>query len=219
MSTARFVVCAAVALVTMSTAAASSRNGESRDRAVSAAVDALDRCVQDRFIRTDKGFGMSRIATAVHNVTRFIPADDSERNAVRELETRSVRLVMYLASRQKPRTNPLGLSTIPELLQGPILVNPAPVAVRTTNTITPLEDLPDEADLTVEAAASFAAFAESDSREFDLGRWQFVARPVRASAATCLGCHNPKSNVPTPFRPGDAIGAMLYGYQTPAQRP
>ena len=212
-----FVAGVAVALGTMTAGMASSRTGESGDRAVRAAVDALDRCVQDRFIRTDKGFGMSRIATAMHNISRFIPVDESERNVAREFEAMDVRVVMYLASRQKPRTSPLGFPAIPSLIQGPILVNPARFEAHADPRVP--TTLPNEADLKAQASASFTAFAESDSREFDLGRWRFVARPVRASAETCLRCHNPGSSVEEPFRLGDPIGAVLYGYQTATQRP
>src|SRR5262245_27657457 len=43
-----------------------------------AAIDALDRCVQERFVRIDKGFGISRISQAMHNTRQFVPTNDVE---------------------------------------------------------------------------------------------------------------------------------------------
>jgi hypothetical protein len=144
---------------------------------------------------------------------------------------------MYLASWQRPRTGP-GSDAIPPLIQGPVLVNPAPHVVRMTPYGAPfevdvnprlLQDLPNEAALAAQASASLTAFAETNSREFEVGGWRFVARPVRASAVTCLACHNRQpaivaasrtsDTVDKVFRLGDALGAVLYGYHTSTQLP
>jgi hypothetical protein len=67
--------------------------------------------------------------------------------------------------------------------------------------------------------------AGSESREFDIAGWSFVARPVGASASACLACHNNRhangaagpsvdGTTEEPFRLGDPLGAVLYGYQS-----
>jgi hypothetical protein len=232
-----FLILAGFAAVTalgtsMSASPVSRRHVESDVRAANAVIDALDRCVQDRFIRIDKGFGLSRVAIAMHNIHLFIPVNDAERGVVRELDAMRARVVMYLASWQRPRTGP-GSDAIPPLIQGPVLVNPAPHVVRMTPYGAPFEvdvnprllrELPNETALTAQASASLMAFADASSREFEVGGWRFVARPVRASAETCLACHNRQPSTIAAsrtsdtaakvFRLGDPLGAVLYGYQT-----
>ena len=65
-------------------------------------------------------------------------------------------------------------------------------------------------------------FEQTSSYDFTAGGWTFVARPVRASEASCLQCHEAdgttrtfpsRDHVPT-LRVGDALGALLYGYKS-----
>jgi hypothetical protein len=206
---------------------------EEHSRAAAAkAIDALDRCVQDRFVRIDKGFGMSRVSVAMHNTRLFVPVNESESRAIRDFETLGMRVVMYVASRQRPRYGPLGAAANPPLIQGPVLVSPTPQVVTRTAGDAPLEahtdpqslnDLPNEADVRAQGVQSLKA-SDSESRDFEIGRWSFVARPVRASASACLNCHNNGRTNPSavppvdrtadePFRLGDPLGAVLYGYR------
>jgi len=86
-----------------------------------------------------------------------------------------------------------------------------------------LNDLPNDADVRAQGLLVLNAPAASESWQFAIGRWSFVARPVRASAAACLNCHNRPASTGSPsvdgsadepFRLGDPIGAVLYGYQS-----
>jgi hypothetical protein len=119
------------------------------------------------------------------------------------------------------------------LVQGPVFVRPTPPVVTRTPAGAPLEvrtdpqflnGLPDAADLSVLGVQTLNESGVSASRANQIGEWSFVARPVRASASACLNCHNyrpasaagPSVDGSTDelFRPGDPIGAVLYGYQS-----
>jgi hypothetical protein len=215
-------------------------DGEEHSRAAAAkAIDALDQCVQDRFVRIDKGFGLSRISMAMHNTRHFVPTNDVESGAVGDLEALGLRVVMYVASPQRPRFGPHGGVANPPLIQGPVFVSPTPQVVTRNAGGAPIEvradpqvlnDLPNDADVGAQGRLLLSAPAAAESRQFAIGRWSFVARPVRATASACLNCHNyrPESvaagrsvdgSVDEPFRLGDPLGAVLYGYQKGAGVP
>jgi len=211
---------------------ATPRRGEHSRAAAAKAIDALDRCVQERFVRIEKGFGISRISTAMHNTRQFVPTNDVENRAVGDFEALGLRVVMYVASRQLPRFGPLG-DAIPPAIQGPVFVSPiphvltrnpsgAPMEVRADSQL--LNDLPNDADVRTQGLLFLRAPAAAESWQFAIGRWSFVARPVRASESACLNCHNYRpagtaspsvgDSTDGPFRMGDPIGAVLYGYQS-----
>jgi hypothetical protein len=212
---------------------ASAPRREEHSRAAAAkAIDALDRCVQERFIRIDNGFGLSRISTAMHNTRHFVPTNDVESRAVGDFEALGLRVVMYVASRQRPRSGPNG-AAIPPVIQGPVFVSPTPQVLTRNAGGAPMEvradpqllnDLPNDDDVRAQGLLLLSAPAAAESWQFAIGRWSFVARAVRASASACLKCHNyrPASvaagrsvdgSVDEPFRLGDPLGAVLYGYQ------
>src|SRR5688572_17242142 len=111
-------------LVSMSAAAPS---GMSDDPPVPyRAMDDLDRAVQHRFVVPGRGFGFSRIATTAHNIHHFVPRDESEETVMDRLEAEGIQVLMYLASRQRPRMLHGGPGRIPPVLQGPVFVYPAP---------------------------------------------------------------------------------------------
>jgi hypothetical protein len=206
---------------------------EEHSRAAAAkAIDALDRCVQDRFIRIDKGFGMSRVSIAMHNTRFFVPVNESESRIVRDFETLGIRVILYVVSRQRPRFGPSGPSVIPPPVQGPVLVSPTPPVVTRSQAGAPVEvrtdpqflkDLPDAVDLRTQSVQALNESGVSESQGFEIGDWSFVARPVRASAPACLTCHNSRgmngdahssaAETPDAFRLGDPLGAVLYAYQ------
>jgi hypothetical protein len=228
---------AVVAFSTNPGATAPRREEHSR-AAAAKAIDALDRCVQDRFVRIDKGFGMSRVSLAMHNTRVFVPVNESESRVVRDFETLGMRVILYVVSRQQPRFGPFGASGIPPLVQGPVLVSPTPQVVTRSPAGAPLEvrtdrqflhGLPDAADLRAQGVQALNEPGVSDSRAFEIGEWSFVARPVRASAPACLSCHNSRGangdarssadEARDAFRLGDPLGAVLYGYQMVAGIP
>jgi hypothetical protein len=85
-----------------------------------------------------------------------------------------------------------------------------------------LNDLPNDAEVKAQGLL-LREPAAAESWQFAIGRWSFVARPVRASASACLNCHNYRpalvagrsvaGSEEEPFRLGDPLGAVLYGYQ------
>ena len=208
------------------------RREEHSGAAAAKAIDALDRCVQERFIRIDESFGLSRISMAMHNTRHFVPTNDVESRAVGDFEALGLRVVMYVASRQRPRFVPTGGAAIPPVIQGPVFVSPTPqVLMRNTGGV-PIEvradpqllnDLPNDAEVRAQGLL-LREPAGAESWQFAIGRWSFVARPVRASASACLNCHNYRhesvaagrsvdGSEEEPFRLGDPLGAVLYGYQ------
>ena len=93
----------------------------------------------------------------------------------------------------------------------------APFEVRTDPQF--LNALPDAADLSAKGVQALNASGVSESRTFEIGEWSFVARPVRASAPACVGCHNSRDTngnarssadeTPDGFRLGDPLGARV----------
>lgn len=62
------------------------------------------------------------------------------------------------------------------------------------------------------------AFETSESHDFTQSGWNFTARPVRASGAACLECHEHDEarrwTVPNDaVKLGDALGVVVYGYR------
>jgi hypothetical protein len=67
------------------------------------------------------------------------------------------------------------------------------------------------------------AFEVNDSYQFSQGSWQFIARPVRASEQSCLGCHlhdttrlmafDAKEEKGKRLQIGDPLGVLLYAYR------
>src|SRR5262245_13620675 len=227
------VIASVVAAFSTNPGATTPRREEHSRAAAAKAIDALDRCVQERFVRIDKGFGLSRISEAMHNTRQFVPTNDVESHAVGDFEALGLRVVTYVASRQLPRFGPLGGRAIPPVIQGPVFVSltphvltrnlgGAPREVRADPQV--MNDLPNDADVRAQGLLVLNAPAAAESSQFAIGRWSFVARPVRASASACLHCHNYRpanaagssvgESVEGPFRMGDPIGAVLYGYQS-----
>ena len=214
------------------------------------ALDSLDRCIQERFATTGKALGFSRVAITVHKAHLFVPENESEADAVRRFGDARAQVVMYLASRRRPRRGPHGgPADPPPPVQGPVYVHPVPSDRRQLlpdgaerlmlfgGAIAPLQKeqvgpaLPDGLRLNERAVESLAALWQRDSAAFELEGWKFVARPVRATAQTCLSCHNWRPRSATAarmavgegaeelFRLGDPIGAVLYGYRPQPNEP
>ncbi len=187
-------------------------------------IAALNDCLQERFRDVDERLGIRRIITIGETPHRFKPENVRELSAVDELERARLRLVLYLSGRRVLRVKTDALKAEPgslwAFIKGPVLVtsvDPERTAVDDFGGDPP----PAPALLLDESQRALVAFKHADSHDFVVGRWKFVALPVRASEAACLNCHRDEhatmtsSPTPsgTPLRIGDALGAVLYGYQ------
>src|SRR5262245_19802231 len=62
-------------------------------------IDALDKCMQERFSKFDMGFGLGRVAQPMPAIDRFVAETQSEREAISELEKGGWQVAFYLAGR------------------------------------------------------------------------------------------------------------------------
>ncbi|HJR59073.1 MAG TPA: hypothetical protein VJ813_06745 [Vicinamibacterales bacterium] len=176
-------------------------------------IAALDACIQERFKEINERFGMSRVMRIDQTPHAFRPEQASELAAVTALQQANLRVVLYLAGRRvqapKPDTSRWSEAEAWRLIKGPVAITPSPATPGIVTSGVPPAP-PPPLELWDESRRAMQAFTTSDSHEFDVAAWRFVARPVRASSTTCLGCHAGASR---PVRLGDALGAVLYGYQ------
>jgi hypothetical protein len=181
-----------------------------------ALIDGFDDCIQQRFTDVDEGFGFRRIVKPGDTPHRFKPENVREEGAVRGLEGAGLRVVLYLTGRRVLAADGGGAGM---LLESPLIKGPVEVTRAQRE-----GDLrsPSPLDLRGESRRAMIAFERTSSYDFTAGGWTFVARPVRASDASCLRCHEadgsthtfPSSDRVTALRVGDALGALLYGYQS-----
>jgi hypothetical protein len=193
---------------------------------------AFDVCIQQRFKDIDKTLGLRRIIKIGETPHRFKPENAKELTSMSELQNGGFNVALYLASRsvfgEKPEAkkwrqdnqengsaNSGALSKAPfdsrRLIKGPVLI-----------TAKNRDDLPMPVELWEQSRKAMQAFATKDSYEFTLGKWKFLAKPVRASES-CLQCHlrdstrifevNPKYDKAEPLKIGDPLGTVLYAYQ------
>jgi hypothetical protein len=204
-----FILTAFALVHTVALTAADSLGRSPNERASEPALPAilaLDAAIQKRFEKFDGRFGIVRVAVEAH---KFTPENDAEMSSLRELNDAGLRVALYLGSRrllapQQPGTDGDGFDRI----KGPRLITRGPF---------PATPVPQSMD--VEARRAFAAFERQDRHyQFVAGKWNVVARPVRAVDYSCLNCHlstGVSSLRPTAsdLRVGDVIGVVLYAYQ------
>lgn len=170
-------------------------------------ISALNACIQERFKEVDQRFGISRVLRLDATPHLFRPEQAAELDAVAALEQANLRVVLYLASLRvrvpKPDTSGWSPANAWRLIKGPVGVTPA-LAPRQPESDDPHP--PQSLDLWDDSRRALQAFATTDSHEFQSGKWQFIARPIRASEPICLTCHGRASL-------GDPLGVVLYGYQ------
>lgn len=180
-------------------------------------LDALDRAVQKRFHNVI-GFGMARIATE----RRFEPTTVEEKEAVRALKREGYAVGLYLAGRgvlaDEPVENRVAWNRFGggagRAISGPIYVSSSS-----------LKSLPGAVPLWDETRRALESFASGGERhEFTAGPWRVEARPVRASAESCLECHRTRAEFEPKTLPaeakksadlkvGDPLGVLLYAYR------
>jgi hypothetical protein len=171
-------------------------------------LSSLNSCIQARFQEIDLKFGISRVIKPGATPHRFEPGTVREISAVRDLEDAGLRVVLYLTGRQilrdKPQPPALSADAIWEVIKGPVWITPVAAAGSSTSAPPPM-------DLWNDSRRAMLSFAKSESHEFALGSWNFVARPVRAESM-CLNCHREGTAAANTLKVGDPIGVVLYGY-------
>jgi hypothetical protein len=183
----------------------------------------LDRFIQERFKEIDRGFGYRRVVTLNDTPHRFRPENAKEAEVVSNLEQARMQVALYLAGRGVIGTRPAAAQWeryVKKPIQGPALVTAAGQSS---------SEPPAAAELWEHSQKAMEAFRESDEYNFDLGKWKFTARPVRAEQS-CLECHSryaaspllplssegqatTSSLKPKPLRVGDPLGVILYAYE------
>jgi Protein of unknown function (DUF3365) len=191
----------------------------------SAAIDALDECIQERFSKADTMFGFARVVkmtlaedgsliptdSANRGHKHFFQAEtEKERAAINYLERSGLQVGFYLCggSPRPTPTNPEGILVF-DSFRGPVTITP----------IAANRELPDGSKVWNEAKNALRAFKEKDQYEFAVEKWKVAARPIRARES-CLECHRHKASIPSSDAPkgyrrlkaGDVLGIAMYVY-------
>jgi len=179
-------------------------------------VNDLDKVIQLRFL-TAPQLGMRRIGPNPNpHFEHFEPQTEEEKQAVVHLQNGEWKVGIYLMGR-RAYENPTitDLNDEKRLLVQYKLNEPVPV---TTNV--KKRELPDPKRLRDGVDEAFERFRAADTYDFSLGKWAYVARPVRAQES-CMKCHTDKfvtsklSEKRYKYRNrrvGDTIGVLLYAF-------
>jgi hypothetical protein len=186
-------------------------------------IAALNGCIQQRFREINERFGISRVIRIGDTPHTFRPEEVAELEAVTALEQAGLHVVLYLAGRRvqtaKPDTSRWSAADAWRLIKGPVRVTSDGAASTGGAAADPIP--PPPLELWDDSRRALKAFATSDLHEFDRGGWRFIAKPVRASEAACLKCHDQSQELLTRGgvrseapKLGDPLGVVLYGYQS-----
>lgn len=198
-------------------------------------IQEFDDCLQQRFKEIDKSFGFRRIIRPGDTPHRFKSENAKELAAVGKLKVEELTVALYLTSRsvlgEKPNEKEWAQGqtehsqkdkflTPPQyerlisrrLIKGPVIISGDDKG-----------NLPLPIELWDQSRNAMNVFEGNDSYQFSQGGWQFVARPVRASEQSCLGCHlqdttrlmahDVKDGMERRLRLGDPLGVLLYAYR------
>ena len=195
-------------------------------------IDALDKCIQERFSKSDMRFGLSRIVTVMLPFNHFVAETPSEGEAISELVKGGWQVVFYLVGRRilGPKSDTTTrLTLIPHdssIVNGPIAITPSTIfderdhgtgqvvinssfnSVR-RKTLERLE-LPELPEILDDARKAMVEFEKRDQYDFSFRKWSIATRPIRAKEA-CLKCHTGEAPL-TPPEVGDALGVAMYAY-------
>jgi hypothetical protein len=178
-------------------------------------INDLDKVVQLRFL-TAPNFGVRRIGPNPNpHLEGFEPHTTEETEAVNNLQNAKWKVAVYLFGRRGYQKAPQKHSDAEQGLMVQYKLNyPVPITnnVKKWELAKPkgLQDGVDEA---------FNRFAAAESYDFSLGKWSYVARPVRAQDS-CLKCHtdlftnklDSKNWEYRNRRVGDVIGVLVYAF-------
>jgi hypothetical protein len=181
-------------------------------------ISALDDCIQQRFLDVDQGFGFRRLVRSGETPHRFKPENAKELSIVGYLSKVKLNVVLYLAGRNLLRPGAdaaeAGAGELGKLIKGPVFITGNDVRVSGPPTVSELSE---------QSRKAMQNFQKSDRYDFTIREWKIIARPVRASEASCLKCHHydetgtlPQAKVEEESRRlkiGDALGVVVYAYR------
>jgi hypothetical protein len=185
-------------------------------------IDAFDALIQKRFL-TEPNFGIRRIEPIIPpspHLEHFYPKNSDEEKSVENFQNDGWKTSLYL----------FGRKANPKLVNGKeqkvfeIKYNLHEAITVTKNVKQP--DLPKADTLLKDVKSAFIAFQTPNSEnennyEFSVGKWSYVARPVRAVNESCIRCHTDYvvteklGDGKFTFRKrkiGDANGVIVYGF-------
>lgn len=191
-------------------------------RPASAVIERFDAAVQQRFL-TEPNFGMRRIVPVnppSPHLEYFKPINDDETASVADFEKEGWQVSLYLYGRCANRKIVDGKE------QEKFSINyrlnePLPITGGLLK-----KELPVPEKLLKQVKNAFIDFQTPDSPnennyEFSVGKWSYVAKPVRAVKESCLRCHadyvitEKVGDNRYKFRKravGDANGVIVYGF-------
>lgn len=195
------------------------------DRAV---IDRFDHAVRNRFL-TAPSFGMARMApvgpqpTRSRHLEQFSPNGEDEVAGVTAFERNGWNAALYLFGRRATPIVKNGKDT-PKFDVHYRLNEPLPIT-----TGLKLSQVPKPKGMIEEIRKAFIDFQTPDSPnaenyEFRIGKWSYIARPVRAVNESCITCHSDfvitekLAGGQYKFRPrqvGDANGVIVYAFARP----
>ena len=185
-------------------------------------INRFDDAIQKRFL-TEPNFGMARIAPVnppSPHLNYFDPINDEERTSVDDFTKDGWKVSLYLFGRRAMPKKPD--DPMPEdFLVNYKLNKPLPITHDLKK-----KRLPGAKALMKNVKAAFLEFQKSDGAnrdeyEFKIGKWSYVAKPVRVPNESCLKCHSDYvvaeklASGQYKFRRrqvGDANGVIVYGF-------
>ncbi len=166
-------------------------------------ADTLDSIVQPRFQQNAGRFGVDRILFKGHdNIYSLTGMTASEKRRFRQVNAaHRPYVIAFLHCAHKPGHDLLDKRHESEELPNAFLQSLAAA----TATDAGLEKLWDWSGARLEKAVlpDLPRLRQGTGMDQDFGNWRLVLRPVRASRASCLGCH-------AGAKRGDTLGVMVY---------
>ncbi len=199
------------------------KKAESNPKPETSQIDTFDSFIQKRFL-IEPNFGMRRVAgppnpTSPH-LNSFEPKYSGEYKYVSGFQKEGWKMGIYLFGRV---ANPKVVKGV-EQKTFSINYRLNPPLAGTTNVNS--DKLPKTKKLLNEVKSAFIAFQKPNGEnennyEFSIGKWSYVARPVRAVNESCIRCHTDYviteklGDGKFTFRKrkiGDANGVIVYGF-------
>ncbi len=189
---------------------------------IPAVIERFDKAVQQRFL-TQPDFGIRRIAPVNPpnpHLEKFVAINDEEKMSVAEFEREGWLVSLYLFGRRAaPKV--VGGKEQEKFSINYRLNKALPITANLKE-----NQLPKPEKLLAQVKTAFvdfqtAASPNENSYEFEIGKWSYVAKPVRAANESCLKCHadyvitEKLGDDQYKFRKravGDANGVLVYGF-------
>jgi hypothetical protein len=185
-------------------------------------VERFDKSLQQRFL-TEPFFGIRRIqpvAPTNPHFEYFSPKNDEEKASVSEFEKQGLNVGVYLFGKRTTPKKGKG-DKIDGFSVNYRLFNPIPITADVKK-----KNLRPPEKLLRQVKKAFLEFqtpngANENEYVFNLGKWTYIAKPVRAVNQSCLKCHQDYvavakfSSGKYRFRKrriGDANGILVYGF-------